>query len=1170
MSVQGNIKKTRASIRYLKRREWAHCFYDMITSNKAIRFGVDASVLFFDHYRSIIMSHNHMNADVNIRDLFALEVIDSKQLEIIGSIENDVDVCFYSEILSKTVELHRRLIFCPVGYVNTYDITPHQTITFFKTGRNLAIKLDSYYLILDDNSLNVFLQTSSGFFNTLCYSRAQVHSQGKLELSQSLVEKLAELMASMSRRACFLIENGGSIACLNKSVQRLILVCFLRCEVDDELKHLCLKRANLLQQDAVELDIFSDSVYDAIKSSCLVSQLSFIRSLNFLPSIDFNAFEMMDRLTEQNINERIPNSDLAKDFLICCEGWNGLMLRRSTVARTRFSFVETGYLNDWLAETEGKECIIDALAPTEILQMARITKHSDPTPEQTTQGWFMHPENATYLESDEGRAVNVSTETVASWRRGPQILTKALVEEKLALSHEMAFTLAAKAENSKANPRITASADHVSRAACSAQDTRVRSLIPPNYGFSQHNESKDRLNQEKGLLKATKNEKTGISSHDVKAWSELENRSFKIQCLKTFDVTSEDKVILGSSNLWNRAYANVTKSYCTSKSVFSGGWMQGISGAFDSIHHQHILKYVLRTWRQTSVDMSKDEQTARKSVGNPHFSLTCIDDVVLEVLSSIKDKVSGEWENSFNKFEKHLYNIYSELGYPLDPLKSIFSCTKSVFLSNLYVNGVKVLTPMKVAPKLKLTFEEIAPSLLDIANAIRSMGTAYCENGGSPQVCYAVMFMQTFSHVALNSGIANREATTSKMLLPDSAGGIGFPTFYEFSMGGTYDRMYHLSKLADAEELEIDDLPNPVRTELTNALRVCFRGEHVELGQDGLTNKPVASIRVLRQKACLQAALKTKHNIFWDNIVEVDKSFRTATESALSKTTTPSYAIAQSILSATPGSVLLTLMDKFTSSRFINGLHLNSNDRRSLMKTQVRTAKKLKSFLIAPRECLENSDFSCVQLLRYKRIKEMGNTSGTDLVVPSPWHVPELLQTEPTVYAIDYMSMNQINDKHTGSLLSVTTNSENHRLGTGSSKSKLYSLTQDIRKQSFLSKVVEMVEVIESTGLEKDTTRQLVTAVLKTWGLKVPKHLSFRDEPKTSLKLALSTTKELEHKFMCNSNLCSHVVSTGKFKQDEFIHNWIDKALLDKFQTVSTVLGYVQKKTFSSEEKQDK
>ena len=69
----------------------------------------------------------------------------------------------------------------------------------------------------------------------------------------------------------------------------------------------------------------------------------------------------------------------------------------------------------------------------------------------------------------------------------------------------MAFTLAGKAENSKANPRITASADCVSRAACSAADTRVRSLIPMSYGFSQYNESDDRLNQERGLLKATCN-----------------------------------------------------------------------------------------------------------------------------------------------------------------------------------------------------------------------------------------------------------------------------------------------------------------------------------------------------------------------------------------------------------------------------------------------------------------------------------------------------------------------------------------------------------------------------------------------------------------------------------------------------------------------------------------
>ena len=89
--------------------------------------------------------------------------------------------------------------------------------------------------------------------------------------------------------------------------------------------------------------------------------------------------------------------------------------------------------------------------------------------------------------------------------------------------------------------------------------------------------------------------------------------------------------------------------------------------------------------------------------------------------------------------------------------------------------------------------------------------------------------MQVFAHISLGSRIKGKETTVAKALLPDSAGGIGFPTFYEFTIG-TYDRMHHLSKVADSEELETEDLPNPVRTELSNALRVCLRGECIELG----------------------------------------------------------------------------------------------------------------------------------------------------------------------------------------------------------------------------------------------------------------------------------------------------------------------------------------------------
>ncbi|KAI6248705.1 hypothetical protein HI914_02283 [Erysiphe necator] len=194
----------------------------------------------------------------------------------------------------------------------------------------------------------------------------------------------------------------------------------------------------------------------------------------------------------------------------------------------------------------------------------------------------------------------------------------------------------------------------------------------------------------------------------------------------------------------------------------TNGGYQGFPGTLDISLHVLILTFFLRRMREKAKI--------------PHEVITLGKATIDDCLAQIE-----VWNGNEANLEREIKDHYSLLGYEIDPIKSIISKGKAIYLNQAAIKGAIVQQGLKIMCKADRPQEVILSTPFEDFMACTAGAKAAIANGHdvlSAYYCAATLGVHYFISAAERLGL-ERDEFVMAGFLPRGDSGLGLPTMVD-------------------------------------------------------------------------------------------------------------------------------------------------------------------------------------------------------------------------------------------------------------------------------------------------------------------------------------------------------------------------------------------------------
>jgi len=311
--------------------------------------------------------------------------------------------------------------------------------------------------------------------------------------------------------------------------------------------------------------------------------------------------------------------------------------------------------------------------------------------------------------------------TMKDWRE--KVMT-GKVEE----SDNVIGAIAGKAENTKPGKKVreTLSACDTVREYFTEVDHSIRPLAELTPGVSIRVNMVKHKKKFQAMARSTSSMATShafATSTDISGWSPKMDRNLFHAWQEYALSTTECENPTAQVALWNKLKIFTDRRGIKESFSCKTGNIQGWPATSDTTMHAHILIW----W----VYELKEKEILTK--GEAAYTLCLIDDAATVVA------LEGTIEQAKEKAQKSrdlLKDMYADLGFEMDSVKSFFSSLKFVYLNELYVDGAQVAHGTKTLMRIDKDHTRRFATLTDnIATAYTTAASA-ASQGADPFVAY--------------------------------------------------------------------------------------------------------------------------------------------------------------------------------------------------------------------------------------------------------------------------------------------------------------------------------------------------------------------------------------------------------------------------------------------------
>lgn len=271
----------------------------------------------------------------------------------------------------------------------------------------------------------------------------------------------------------------------------------------------------------------------------------------------------------------------------------------------------------------------------------------------------------------------------------------------------------------------------------------------------------DPTNHAKGMAKVAKGTALGhmSTSHDIEAWSPSQDRD----CFREFGMYRASIFRGIDPNGWAHAWrcfdVVVSRNGCRKWAHQTNGGYQGFPGTMDTSLHVEILLYFL--WKMRAKGrIPRDVVTLAKAT---------IDDCLAQM---------GTWIGTPLDLENELRDHYLLMGYSIDPVKSIISRCKAIYLNQASINGGNVPQGLKVMLKVDRPLEVVLSTPFEDFMACTAGAKAAIQVGHDSLSAYflaATIGITYMLRAGSKIALMGPEKFAMAAALPRGDGGFGLP-----------------------------------------------------------------------------------------------------------------------------------------------------------------------------------------------------------------------------------------------------------------------------------------------------------------------------------------------------------------------------------------------------------
>ena len=208
-------------------------------------------------------------------------------------------------------------------------------------------------------------------------------------------------------------------------------------------------------------------------------------------------------------------------------------------------------------------------------------------------------------------------------------------------------------------------------------------------------------------------------------------------------------------------------SAVTSGDGYHDKWMttnesiRGFFGSADTILHSMIGQFALACCRSAGLVGKKSKVQ----------KITLIDDIIIAISDAPRNR---------RTILNYICNIYRNLGFEPDLVKTLMAATKGNFLNRLYSGSFEVITAAKIFAKADREWERSMSTVWNRVNTVMRAFRGASDRGANPALCYLTAIWRCMTIVYQSGGKGYRPDTALSTVfawLTPALGGYGLPNF---------------------------------------------------------------------------------------------------------------------------------------------------------------------------------------------------------------------------------------------------------------------------------------------------------------------------------------------------------------------------------------------------------
>lgn len=343
-----------------------------------------------------------------------------------------------------------------------------------------------------------------------------------------------------------------------------------------------------------------------------------------------------------------------------------------------------------------------------------------------------------YMDRAESRSLSSvdQNELLAALFRGPklsngedmEVWRDRVMRDELTTKDECIAAEAGKSENTKPGDktRETLSACDTVREFLTEVDQSMRPLAAMTPGVSIRVDlvkHKRKFQTMAAALTSSSERLAFASSTDISGWSPRMPRAIFHAWQEYALSTTECPCPAAAQRLWDRLRVFVDRRGIKEEAPLKEGNVQGWPATSDTTMHAHILIY----W---AYELKRRKILSEKELA---YTLCLIDDAATVV--ALEGTLSGAKAKA-EEARELLREMYAELGFEMDTVKSFFSAVKFVYLNELYWDGAQVAHATKTLMRVDKDHTRRFSSLPDKIAACQGVAASAVSQGADPVAAY--------------------------------------------------------------------------------------------------------------------------------------------------------------------------------------------------------------------------------------------------------------------------------------------------------------------------------------------------------------------------------------------------------------------------------------------------